>query len=121
MKFIFYGICLLLLLYRLRSEHLLHGDVKDRFLLVWRLEDGRFLVHIFPHEAKLYIDGDTFFIYDNEDRDDTYVPAIRLNSLERGNILNYLYLQEWCEESPQIVSYPEHLTDIVDILNYFSV
>lgn len=50
-------------------------------------------------------DGGVAYAYLNEDSDDTYVPAIRVDTGRKFKILNHRYFLEWIRAPARIVHY----------------
>lgn len=96
----------------------MYKDVNERVVVMWRLQNQKILLHIFPHNQHVLVDEKVVYLYLEEDEHETYVPAIQLGSNTKRFIVHYKYLLEWCNESPKVLSYPKHLNDIIQILNH---
>lgn len=94
------------------------GHVKH-YALIWSWNNMR-LLRILPTDEFVLVDGDSCFLYENseESRDETYVPAIRLDNHRRYSIWHYRYLLEWIETPPLVVPYSAK--GLINILNEVS-
>lgn len=116
MKIILILVCLLLLFYNFESNQFFNKNVNERLVILWKLRNEKILLHIFPHDQHVLIDGKNIYLYLDNNLQETYVPAVQLESNDKRFIVNYSYL--WGDESPKILKYPSYMESIVDILNY---
>lgn len=104
---------LLLLLYRPRLSKFFDGDA-----LVWSMP-GQHLIRLrFRDEKTVLVDDRVCYLYvEPVPRDETYVPAIRLDTEMVYDVLHYRYVLEWMESPPRIVRVPNECETLVDVLN----
>lgn len=87
---------------------------------MWKLENKKLLLHIFPHNQHVLIDDKTIYLYLEETNHETYVPAIKIGDNVKQYIVNHRYVLEWSNENPKILTYPKHVNNVTDILNYIT-
>lgn len=117
MKYILILGCLLLLFYNFEITTLLSGHRNASILSLWKITEDIYLVQIFPHNVHILIEKDNYYLYLEKDYEETYVPAINLKNNFQIILVNYIYIRNWTEFAPQILSYSDTLTDLTDILN----
>lgn len=91
----------------------------NHFVLIWTWQDYR-LLRIFPHGWYVLVDKDIVYTYDTTESLETYVPAIRMDTYRKHDILHYNYLLDWIQETPVLKKYPPEKRNIMDILNHIT-
>lgn len=114
MYWIFIILCLLLLFFNLEP---LKIPFHNKFVLIW-IVSHFYVVRIFPHDIYILIDENVCYLYQKVSSEDTYVSAVQLDTNYQHKVLNYKYLLEWMNQLPQVFTYPSHLINVIDILNF---
>lgn len=120
MKFVFIILCFLLIFFNFETVKMLSKTKDSNFIIIWKITENKYLFHVFPHEIFLLLDGSTFYLYINDHgtTEESYVSAVNLKTNFKVNIINYIYLREYTESAPFLVTYDACLTDISEILNF---
>lgn len=117
MKYVFLFLCFLLIFYNFETVTFLSSTKDDSIIVIWKIMERKYLFHILPHDIHVLLDNDNFYLYLENQNEETYVPAINLKTNYKVNVINYSYLREWTKYSPKLIRYSNSLSDIVDIIN----
>lgn len=71
-----------------------------------------------PKNVFVLIDKEKIYRYFSNNVNDTYIRAIEMDTRVERDILNYKYLLDWVNSLPILRSYPVHLKNDIEILNY---
>lgn len=118
MKFILLILSLLLLLYRFETTEFFNKSINEKLILWWTLRNQKIILHILPHDEYILVNREDIYLYLDKNNIETYVPAIKLRENAKQFIINYRYLLEWSDEPPKMYHYPDHLSNIIDIVNH---
>lgn len=117
MKYLFLALCLLLLFYNFETVNLLRCTEKNSIVITWKVTEKKYIFHILPYNVYVLLDEDDFYLYLENENEETYVPVINLKTNYKVNMINYMYLREGTDFAPRITHYSDSLTDIIEILN----
>lgn len=120
MKLILIIICLLLLFYQFESAHFLTDNKKNALVVWWNIKSNKHLLHIFPHDEYVLIDKNAVYFYINKYDENTYTPVIKMGEQSKLFMLNHKYLTSFVKIPPKIYYYPNNLTNLLDVVNYFA-
>jgi hypothetical protein len=105
------------MLYSFATTQVVSAD--RRVALLWKHDRDRTVVYLFPLKVCVLVERDKTYVY-LEDGPDTYLSALRTDAEKQTTvkILNHKYLVAWNHEVPRVLSYPEHLTDPLQIVSW---
>lgn len=89
------------------------------YVVIWRWNEFT-LIRILPRDAFVLVDENLIYRYMPTTSRDTYIPAVRLDTHVRTEILHYRYLLDWIKRAPVVKAYPPDLSNEVEILNHVS-
>lgn len=107
----------MLIFYNFETLNLLSSNQNSSIVIIWKITDKKYLFHVLPYDVYVLLDDENFYLYLEKENEETYVPVINLKTNYKANVINYIYLREWTDYSPKIVSYSDSFTDIIEIIN----